>query len=402
MFIGPDYSIVHPGIFPHSVAAGEFTFTNRFRETLKEESKELVAYLKTLGADPDPEVKEAAERENLRKAASVAKKHVLSDWLAFRWEEGWGTTAFEEDLSESERNRRLSGVGFPWHDPEDPVAASLRRKSARLILARQFNLLNRAHAERTRILRRGLQFGRLEITKDDARGLGFEVDVHNPMKGHAVPTGFDAERVMYVEITLKDANGYTLFRSGDRDPNGDLRDLHSSYVHAQAPKSGQWLAASDWKDRLGLPRSKSDLEWRPDPYLFSLQSKFIVQSLAGGEREQVLPLNTSIDPIPFVRTPASANVHTGRGGGARKQFRTIPPLSHRTARYKVAQNEITGARPYQLRLQLRSQMVPVNLVKAISPVGFDMNLSAKEVADRVAYGHKVDASGKRRGGTVTL
>lgn len=47
-------------------------------------------------------------------------------------------------------------------------------------------------------------------------------------------------------------------------------------------------------------------------------------------------------------------------------------------------------------------MVPVNLVKAISPVGFDMNLSAKEVADRVAYGHKVDASGKRRGGTVTL
>lgn len=402
MFIGPDYSIVHPGIFPHSLATSEFTFGTRFRETFKEESKELVAYLKTLPTEPDPEAKEEAEKQNLRVASRTAEKHALSDWLSFRWEEGWGTEAFEELLSETERNRRLAGVAFPWADPDDPDGASKRRKTARLLLAKQFHLLNRAHVERTRILRRALQLGNFEVSRDDNRMLAFQLDVHNAMKGHAVPTGFDAERVMYLEVTVRDAHGNLLFQSGDRDPNGDLRDLHSSYVHASAPKEAHWLEQSSWKEALGLKRSKSELEWRPDPYLFSLQSKFITQNLAGGEREQVLPLNTSLDPLPFVRPPTTANVHTGRGGGARKQFRTIPPLSHRTAKYKLDRNQLSGARPYKLHLALRSQMVPVNLVKKISTVGFDMNLSPREVAQRVAYGHKVDTRGTRRGGTVTI
>lgn len=401
MFIGPDYSIVHPGLFPHSVDTAEFTWGTRFRHTLKLESKELLEYVKTL-KNPDPDVKKAAEKENLRTAARAAKKHVLTDWLTFRWEKGWGTERFEENLSDTERNRRLAGAAFPWHDPEDAVGAAMRRKSARLLLDKQFRLLNKAHVERTRILRRGLQLGEFRTTRNDKRSLAFEIDVHNPMKGHAVPTGFDAERVMYLEVTLTDAHGRVLLRSGDRDPNGDLRDLHSSYVHANAPKTGTWLEQSSWKEAVGLPLRREDLEWRPDPFLFSLQSKFVTRNLAGDERESILPLNTSIDPLPFVRPATAANVHTGRGGGARKQFRTIPPLSHRTAGYRLEKDQLTGAMPYHVDFKLKAQMVPVNLVKKISPVGFDMNLSPKEVAQRVAFGHEVDTRGNRRGGTVLI
>lgn len=401
MFIGPDYSIVHPGLFPHSVETAEFTYGTRFRHTLKIESKELLSYIKKL-SKPDPDVKKEAEQQNLRTAAKTAKKHTLTDWLSFRWEEGWGTEAFEEGLSETERSRRLADAAFPWADPGDPVAASLRRKSARLILDKQFQLLNRAHVERTRILRRALQLGEFAVTRDDARSLAFHLDVHNATAGHAVPAGFDAERVMFLEVMVKDAQGNVVFQSGDRDPNGDLRDLHSSYVHANAAKSGSWLEQSRWKEAAGLSRTKQNLEWRPAPFLFSLQSKFITRNLAGDERESILPLNTSLDPVPFVRTATSANVHTGRGGGARKQFRTIPPLSHRRAKYQIDRNDLSPARPYQINIRLLSQMVPVNLVKEISPVGFDMNLSAKEVAERVANGHKVDRIGNRRGGTVTI
>ncbi|MEX2578250.1 MAG: multiheme c-type cytochrome [Verrucomicrobiales bacterium] len=403
MFIGPDYSIVHPGIFPHSLAATELTYGARFRKILSEEGEDLLDYLKSLPDNEDGAAKRAAaEKEDLKVAAREAWKHALPDWLAFRWQEGWGTAAFEDELSEAERERRLAGAGFPWNDPENPASAALRRKSARLILSRQFNLLNRAHAERTRLLRRGLQLGVLEITKDDPRGLDFKIEVHNPMNGHAVPTGFDAERAMFLQIAVRDARGRTIFRSGDRDPNGDLRDLHSSYVHAGTPKTDHWLEASAWKEPAGLQRRKDDLFWRLDPHLFSLQSKFVARNLAGGERERIIPVNTSQDPAPFVRPPTTSQIHTGRGGGFRKQFRTIPPLGHRTATYRIDADQLTGERPYRIDIELISQMVPVNLVKKISSVGFDMNLSAREVANRVAFGHEVDGSGNRRGGAVTI
>ncbi len=403
MFIGPDYSIVHPGLFPHSLETVNFTYSSRFRDVLSDEAKELVKYLKTLPPGTDTAAKQKeAEKNHLHLAEASARKHAKADWLDFQWWKGWGTEAFEDKLSAKEKENRLKGVNFPWADTDDPDAATARRKTARLILSKQFNLLNRAHIERTRLLRRGLQLGDFEISKDDQRGIDFAIDVRNPMTGHAVPTGFDAERIMYLEVSVTDVQGRTLFQSGDRDPNGDLRDLHSAYVHESASKTGEWLAVSDWKEPLGLKRSKEDLYWRPDPYLFSLQSKFIARNLGGGEREQVLALNTSIDPIPFVRPPSRANVHTGRGGNVRKFFRTIPPLGKKTAKYRIDSNQLSGERPYRLEIKLIAQMVPVNLVKEISPVGFDMNLSAREVGKRVAFGHEVDASGNRRGGAVTI
>jgi hypothetical protein len=50
-------------------------------------------------------------------------------------------------------------------------------------------------------------------------------------------------------------------------------------------------------------------------------------------------------------------------------------------------------------------MVPVNLINEISALGFDYNLSPREVAKRVAFGHRVSSSTKdedRRGGALTI
>ncbi len=401
MFVGPDYSIVHPGIYPHSLEAREFTFANRFRKTVTDQNSSAPANAK---------VGTAAEQNTAREAALInagedARRHALSDWISFRWWEGWGTPAFEKKLSADERQRRLAGVGFPWADPQDETGSRQRREAGRVILSRQFNLLNRAHVERTRLLRRAIQLKEFQIARDDDSGLRFSVDVHNVMNGHSVPSGVDADREMFLEVTVLDAQGRVLFRSGDRDPNGDIRDLHSSYVHAHAPKTDAWLEASAWRTKAGLPLRSEDRRWELDSQLFLLQSRFITHNLVSGEREQELPLNFSHDPLPFIRPSGKAEIHTGGAGAVRKQNRTLPPLGHRVAEYRVEKDQLTGARPYRIELRFIVQAMTANFVKAMSPVGFDYNLSAREVATRLVYGHQVNDSPEptqRRGGAVTV
>lgn len=396
MMLGPDYSVVHPGLYPHSLEAREFTYGNRFRKAMAE-TRQVTDFIKDAAA--------AGDDPALKQAASEAKKHALSDWITFRWWDGWGTPAFEEKLSETERGRRLAGVGFPWADPQDPAGSKMRREGARLILSRQFNLLNQSFVERTRLLRRALQWREFKITRDDERALRFAVDVHNVTDGHSVPSGADADRPMFMEVTVTDATGRVLFRSGDRDPNGDLRDLESTFVHAHAPKSGQWLEASSWKLQAGLPLRKDDQHWVLDPYLFNLQSKFITPNLVGGEREQALPVNVSLDPMPFIRPSPKAESHTARAASVRKQSRVLPPLGHRWAEYELDRDQLSGARPYRIEMRLISQSVPIHFVKAMSSVGFDYNLSPKEVATRVVHGQQVSSStdpAKRRGGATVI
>jgi nitrate/TMAO reductase-like tetraheme cytochrome c subunit len=254
MFIGPDYSVVHPALFPHSLEARELTYGQRFNAATR---RELEAYLKGLDK-PTPDQRTSAKERAMRVAEKEATENVQTDWLKFRWWEGWGTPDFEADQNEKMRQQLLSGVGFPWEDEEKPEEAQLRRQVARLILNRQFNLLNEAHVERVRLLRRGYQIEKVEIRRNSASGLNFAVKVINPTDGHGTPTGFDAERLVFLEVSVHDAHGKVLLHSGDRDPNGDVRDLHSAYVHHHAKKEGEWLAASNWKNPAGLPQTSGD------------------------------------------------------------------------------------------------------------------------------------------------
>jgi len=297
MFAGPDHSVVHPGIFPHNTKAQELA--------------------------------------------------TLREWLQFDYEAGWGTDQFEKTASKSQT--------FPprWKALDD-------RYDARAILEKQVDLLNTIKAQRYQILRRGYQLGDLVFTKNDASGVKFRVQAVSGTDGHGVPTGFDAERLVFLQVTLKDAAGNVIFASGDRDPNGDARDLHSLYVH-----NGE------------LPI---------DSQLFSLQSKFLTRNLRGGEREQVLAVNYSVDPLPYIRPDTTPGILIARPGGSRKHAMILPPKSSRWADYSVSASALASKTPHSVNVRFIAQMVPVNLLSDISEVGFDYGLSPRTLGDRVVAG----------------
>lgn len=295
-FAGPDHSILHPGLFPHSVEAASF-------KTLRE-------------------------------------------WVLFDDKAGWGTDAFE--------NKVPKGYSFPdaWRSIDD-------RYDGRKIVEKQKQRLAAADRRRLEVLRNGLGLGEIKVDRS-GDGLEFSIAVRNLIDGHSVPTGFDADRLMFLDVVVTDPAGKVVYLSGDRDPNGDVRDAHSAYV-----RDGDLPLDSD---------------------LFSLQSKFLVRLLRGGEREQVLPINTSAGVQPFVRPEVLPTTIYGRPRGARKHKQTIDPLSLRVAKYHVPKANLTGPGPYEISVRLLSQMVPVNLILEIQQVGFDYGMTPRQVGDAVVAG----------------
>ncbi|MFH1304579.1 MAG: multiheme c-type cytochrome [Planctomycetota bacterium] len=311
MMVGPDYPIIHRGLFPHNP------------EAVKEE-----------GAKPAPDQGLATMRE----------------WLCFDDAAGWGTPGFEKHVTQD------TYFPAPWDD-------QILRIKARQILNDQYELLGEAATQRLQILRAGYHLGEIEVEKANSYGLRFAVPVSNITLGHGVPTGFDAERVVFLRTMVWDQSGRLVFQSGDLDPNGDIRDSHSLYVH-----NGE------------LPI---------DRQLFTLQSRFITRNIRGGEREQVLNVPYSLDPLPYFRPETRPFTVLGRPQGARKQKQNIPPRSNRWADYHLTRKQLTGPGNYTVRVQLIAGMVPVNLVHDISDVGFDYGMSARDVADGVVDGHMV-------------
>jgi hypothetical protein len=301
MFAGPDYSVIHPGIFPHNVAA-----------------------------------------------QALATMH---EWLQFDVAAGWGTDEFEQG--------QKTDASFPdrWRTADD-------RYEARSIIENNVALLEELREQRLALLRAGYRLGEIDVTSSGPRRLSFSVTVANGTDGHNVPTGFDAERLVWLHVVVSDASNRIVFESGDLDPNGDVRDTHSVYVH-----NGE------------LPL---------DRQLFSLQSRFLTRMLRGGEREQVLAVNYSPDPLPFVRPSTSSAILTGRPVGARKHRQTLAPGREIDADYEVDRNALRDANgALTITVRLKAAMVPVNLVHEIQDVGFDYSMSPRSIADGVVAGHLV-------------
>ncbi len=294
MFAGPDYSIVHPGIFPHNPAA---------------------------------------------------KKLATSEqWLEFDYQAGWGEKSFEKNNTEK----------FPkaWRTKS-------KRKKAHKIIKQQLKLLKQSKLAGLQLLQAGYQLGASRVEKG-SNGIDFSIEVKNATDGHLVPVGFSAERLVYLEVTVTDSQNNMVFVSGDLDPNGDVRDSHSAYVHN------------------GLIEK--------DPFLFSLQSNFLTRNVRGGESEHILPINFSVDPLPFSRPSSTPTSVLGRPQGARIHRKSITPGNSLWADYHISREQLSGSSPYQATVKLYAQMVPVNLIKEISMGGFEYNLSPAEIARRVVAG----------------
>lgn len=306
MIVGPDYSIVHPAIFPHT------------RNAIRDGDSDGMA--------------------------------TIDEWLQFDYKAGWGTDEFEDTVADD--------YEFPerWASIDD-------RYDARDLIADNLDLLEAATRARLKLLQNGYKLSDITVESSDAQKVRFKVAIANGTDGHPTPTGFDAERLVWLHVTVKDNAGEVVYESGDLDPNGDVRDLHSTYVH---------------NHRLPL-----------DEDLLSLQGRFVLRNVRGGERERVLAVNRSASPLPFVRPARRSNILTGQPAGARKHRQSISPRGQRWGRYEFTGDDLAAGSPYTIHVELKAAMVPVNLIHAIADMGFDLKMSPRDVADAVVAGHQV-------------
>ena len=291
---GPDYSIVHPGIFPHNIEASK---------------------LKT-----------------------------PREWIQFDHEAGWGTEEFEDSVTDD--------YPFPevWASVDD-------RFDARAVIDEQLELLAWADERRLEVLRNGFGLSEVMDIRKSHDGLTFSLEVRNLTEGHYVPTSFDIKRTVFLQVTVTDSSGNVVYRSGDRDPHGNLRDSESRYVAAGA-----------------LPH---------DDDLFNLQSKTYVAVIRGPRRAQNLAPPLSVTALPMVLPDARPTLLYGRTRGSRKHRTGIPAGQARTATYHIPADRLNHGESYDIEAKLIFQPVPVNLVHATQSVGFDYGLSSKKVADRI-------------------
>ncbi len=182
-FIGPGYSIAHPGVFPHN---------------------------------------------------TKAKNISIKDWLEFDWRAGWGTTEFEDKVADGK-----SKVAFPkrWADAVD-------REDAREIIDENLKKLDERDELRHQVMENSSHIDgpHIEGTPSVGKDLAFSYKIKNANTGHNLPSGsLGAQPQLWVNVALVDPDGQNVWETGYVDSNGDIADLHSLDVAAGRIKTDQQL-----------------------------------------------------------------------------------------------------------------------------------------------------------------
>ncbi len=211
----------------------------------------------------------------------------------------------------------------------DASLTSVQRETLRELRIRNRKQLIKADWERYTLLRNGAE---ISVTHPECARAGkrihIDVAVTSKTAGHNFPTGFTAERQVWVEIVVYSPQGEVVFVSGDVDANGDLRDEHSHAVEAR--------------------------EIPYDRHLLNLQSKFIALGLQGTERSVVIPVNRNLAPLNVIR-PANHPAQTfGRPGGFRIAKGSIPPLKTAHGKYSFRLPKSPGTYSVRVRLNFRN------------------------------------------------
>lgn len=182
-FIGPGYSIAHPGIFPHNTKAKDIS---------------------------------------------------IADWLQFDWRAGWGKTGFEDKIA----NGKLKAA-FPkrWKDAAD-------REDARAIVDENIAKLDERDKLRKQVMENSSAVDGpvIEGTPRAGADLAFSYKITNINTGHNLPSGsLGAQPQLWVNVALVDPDGKNIWESGYVDSNGDMADLHSLDVAAGRIDTDQML-----------------------------------------------------------------------------------------------------------------------------------------------------------------
>ncbi|MCG8585812.1 MAG: hypothetical protein MI757_13985 [Pirellulales bacterium] len=191
------------------------------------------------------------------------------------------------------------------------------RKSLRIAKEKRLELLaNAAHID-------------VHVPESAVAGekIKLRVDVTSDTAGHSFPTGFTAERQVWVEVLVRDLAGNVVFHSGKLDPNGDLLVSHSHCVEAGKLKY--------------------------DKHLLNFQNKFIALTFRGTERSVVVSVNRDVAPINIVRPARGISAAQGRPQTFRIAKGSIPPLGTIGRDYKLRVPPGCGDLVVDVRLNFR-------------------------------------------------
>lgn len=183
--------------------------------------------------------------------------------------------------------------------------------------------------------------------------LPITVAVTNSGAGHNLPTGFAAERQLWLEVIVTDSTGRQIFISGNTDENGDLLDPDSEEVRAGK-----------------LP---IDLD------LFNLEAQFINLDFKGTDAENISTVNRFLDPVPFVTPPQTPSLINGNVPAGRIFKRGIPPLETRTADYRV-EVPWDAAGPLTVSVRLRYRNLPPHLLAELGIPKYRAKLRVVDLA----------------------
>jgi len=257
----------------------------------------------------------------------------ITDWLQFNWREPWGVPEWEDALEEG-----LVEAEFPevWSDRQE-------RQTARYVIDQNLRMTELKRQDRIAVMENGSRVdgpffddGPPKVGED----FTFRYRITNTDEGHNLPSGsLGAQPEIWFNVVLTDPDGEIVFESGYVDSIGDMADLHSTD-----------LAAGKIEH---------------DDQLVNLQTKFLVTSVKGPDREMYLPVNFDIDQIPHIRPSGVPSSVLNHPPFIRMEGRSIPPLGYRDAEYTVDGSKLTKPGTYRLSARMRSRAEPMYFMRFV-------------------------------------
>ncbi len=258
-----------------------------------------------------------------------ANRYTPRQWLAFDYRAGWGTEAFESSVTPNMQ------FPSPWDNADD-------RRDARRVIEQNLNRLQEKRVSATMTLEAAAKIKGPFIYGTPKAGQPMTVAyrVSNVSDGHNLPTGsLGAQPQLWLNVALINPDGKRVWESGYLDRNGDLADMHSVEV------------------------ARGNI--RRDKDLFNLQTKFLINNVRGTDREASLPLNFSFDQLAFLRPGAVPISVLNHPPLIRMEAHSIPPLDHRTPRYRIPASAVSKPGPYRLSVRMRSRTEPIYFMRQI-------------------------------------